>query len=167
MRSAVAFFAALLAASAAGFVPAPKPVPRFRLATLRGHDWATVTRTDGGARCVVTVGAASGNGALSKTIYDKIYADQKKMTVPGFRPGTVPPQLVPRIRYAAARETCTQTVFEALSAEGLQAKDDSAAIAKTLSFDGAAVGDVAAFCKATSWEVGQDLRFSAKVELER
>ena len=72
-------------------------------------------------------GSICKNGKLGKVIYDKILADQKRLysrqPMPGFRKGTIPPQIMPRIKYAAIEQLCSQTCEAALEEEGIQMEE--------------------------------------------
>ena len=112
-------------------------------------------------------GAAAKNGKLGKVIYDKILADQKRMyqlqPMPGFRAGTIPPQVMPRIKFAAVEQLCSQTCDAALEEEGLTMLKGQEELSTTnsLEFVGFDVADVPAYCKASKWKPGNDISFRA------
>ena len=107
------------------------------------------------------------NGKLGKVIYDKILADQKRMytqrPMAGFRAGTIPPQIMPRIKFAAVEQLCSQTCEAALEEEGLTMLKGQEELSTTngLEFPGFDVADVPAFCKASQWKPGNDVSFRA------
>ena len=54
-------------------------------------------------------------GRFSEAIYKQIINDAKRQSFQGFRPGTIPPQLLKTYRAFAFDECCRETVLEAVS----------------------------------------------------
>jgi len=109
------------------------------------------------------------NGKLGKVIYDKIFADQKRLynakPMPGFRAGAIPPQVLPRIKFAAIEQLCSQTCEAALEEEDIVMSPGQAELSTNngLQFPGfqGTDMDVPAFCKASGWKPGNDVSFRA------
>jgi hypothetical protein len=115
---------------------------------------------------VVVDGPASGIGKFGKIVYDKILKDQMKMLktqpVPGFRTGTMPPFLLPRIKMGAVREICRETCLAALEENGISPLPGQEFDTLSVSFpDHAPDGDVPTFCKSSGWKPGDDFSFRA------
>jgi len=112
-------------------------------------------------------GSICKNGKLGKVIYDKILADQKRLytrqPMPGFRKGTIPPQIMPRIQYAAIEQLCSQTCEAALEEEGIKMMEGQTELStsNSLDFPGFDVDDVPGYCKASGWKPGKDVSFRA------
>ena len=112
-------------------------------------------------------GSICQNGKLGKVIYDKILADQKalysRQPMPGFRKGTIPPQIMPRVKYAAIEQLCSQTCEAALEEEGIKMMEGQSELSTNngLEFPGFDVQDVPGFCKASSWKPGANVSFRA------
>ena len=114
-------------------------------------------------------GASCQNGRLGKVIYDKILQDQKMLykqrPMPGFKAGTIPPQIMPRIKFAAVEQLCSQTCEAALEEQGVTMLPGQTELSTTngLEFPGYDIpkGDVPAFVKASKWKPGDDVSFRA------
>lgn len=129
---------------------------------------AVVSKSDNvdvvGAFTVTIDGPASGIGSFGKAIYEKILADQKDLhrtrPVPGFKPGTIPPFIMTRIKMASVREICLETCLAALMENEIQPANDQTDI--VFSFPGHSLdGDVPAFVKSSGWRPGDDFSFVA------
>ena len=64
--------------------------------------------------------------------------------MPGFRKGAIPPQIMPRIKYAAIEQLCSQTCEAALEEEGIQMMEGQTELSTSngLDFPGFDVDDV-------------------------
>jgi hypothetical protein len=115
---------------------------------------------------VVIDGPESGIGKFGKVVYNKILNDQKKILksqpVPGFRAGTMPPFMLPRIKMGAVREICRETCLAALEENGIAPMPDQEFDTLCITFpDHAPDGDVPTFCKSSGWKAGDDFSFRA------
>jgi hypothetical protein len=102
--------------------------------------------------------------------------------MPGFRKGAIPPQIMPRIKYAAIEQLCSQTCEAALEEEGIQMMEGQTELStsNSLEFPGFDVDDVpgtnpqkysiwrseharaltfsdfsSGYCKASNWKPGK------------
>ena len=109
-------------------------------------------------------GPTSKNGKFGKVVYDKILKDQKQLAIrqpiQGFRPGVLPPFMLPRVLYASVSELCKEICKAALDEQGIKPSENQDVI--ELEFPGISNGDIPAFCKATSYKPGDDLTFKAR-----
>ena len=140
------------------------------LGTLGAMRGAVVQESPGRTPNVWTVsidGPSSGIRKLGLVIFNKILNDQKKLLksnpVPGFRVGTMPPYLMPRIKAAALREIVRETCVAAL-------EENNKIPASSQEYDDLEVSypdhpldcDVPAFLKASGWKPGDDFSFVAR-----
>jgi hypothetical protein len=126
---------------------------------------ADVTKTSEGRYKVSIDGPRSGIGSFGKAIYDKILTDQKEMhkthPVPGFKPGTIPPFVMSRIKFAAVREICRETCLAALQENDIQPVGNQDEI--VLMFpEHAEDGDIPTFVKSSGWRPGNEMSFTAE-----
>mmetsp|Transcript_33654 Transcript_33654/g.60593 ORF Transcript_33654/g.60593 Transcript_33654/m.60593 type:complete len:229 (-) Transcript_33654:123-809(-) len=126
-------FGQLLLLAAAVVLPGeafqPAVTPRYAVSALRAEkQWTgeVVTDEDGRIKgCTVTPvsdteftieidGNSADLGSFSNVVYRKITSDAKRQQFQGFRPGTLPPNLIPAYRTFAMDEVAREAVLEAL-----------------------------------------------------
>ncbi len=125
---------------------------------------ATATKTGLNEFEVIVDGDTSKNGKYGQLVYDKILKDQKELfkrqPAPGFRPGTLPAFVLPRIKYASVRELCKELCKAALEESGIQPDEDQEHA--IIRFPGVeTAGDVTTFCQLVGYKPGMDVTFSA------
>ena len=64
-------------------------------------------------------------GKFSEVVYKKLIADAKKQRFQGFRPGTIPPQLLSTYKAFAMDEVCRETTLEAMQQNNIRPFDGS------------------------------------------
>lgn len=64
-------------------------------------------------------------GRFSEAIYKKILSDAKQQRFQGFRPGTVPPHLLPTYRAFSMDECARETVLEAMQQNNIRPFTDA------------------------------------------
>eukprot|EP00288_Rhodomonas_lens_P000109 CAMPEP_0177729812 /NCGR_PEP_ID=MMETSP0484_2-20121128/21640_1 /TAXON_ID=354590 /ORGANISM="Rhodomonas lens, Strain RHODO" /LENGTH=135 /DNA_ID=CAMNT_0019242729 /DNA_START=50 /DNA_END=454 /DNA_ORIENTATION=- len=127
-----------------------------------GMQGAIVTQVGPNLYNVDVEGSICQNGKLGQVIYNKILSDQKReytaRPMPGFRKGTIPPQIMPRIKFAAIEQLCSQTCEAALEEEGITMSEGQTELSTTnsLEFPGFDGLDVPGYCKASAWKPGKD-----------
>ena len=73
-------------------------------------------------------------GKFSEVVYKKLMVDAKKQRFQGFRPGSVPPQLLSTYRAYAMDEVCRETTLEAMQQNNIRPFDGSRAEMEFVSF---------------------------------
>ncbi len=123
----------------------------------------TVTSVIGNEFNVTFDGPINRNGVFGQLVYDKIFKDQKelfkKQPAPGFKPGTIPAFILPRIKYAAVRDLCKELCKAALEGKGIVPDEEQSKI--VFHFPGVQDGDVVEFCRVSKFKPGDDITFSA------
>ena len=64
-------------------------------------------------------------GRFSEAIYKKILSDAKQQRFQGFRPGTIPPHLIPTYRAFSMDECARETVLEAMQQNNIRPFTDA------------------------------------------
>jgi Bacterial trigger factor protein (TF) len=64
-------------------------------------------------------------GKFSEVVYKKLLLDAKKQRFQGFRPGTIPPQLLGTYKAFAMDEVCRETTLEAMQQNNIRPFDGS------------------------------------------
>lgn len=73
-------------------------------------------------------------GKFSEVVYKKLTADAKKQRFQGFRPGTIPPQLLGTYKAFAMDEVCRETTLEAMQQNNIRPFDGSREEMEFISF---------------------------------
>jgi hypothetical protein len=64
-------------------------------------------------------------GKFGEAVYKKIMNDAKRQRFQGFRPGTVPPHLLPTYKAFAMDEVCRETLLEAMQQNNIRPFESS------------------------------------------
>ena len=109
------------------------------LALRAGEEWAGEVVKDGRIKgCTITPvseteftiqidGIEADLGNFGAVVYRKITADAKKQRFQGFRPGTIPPHLVPAYKTFAMDEVAREAVLEAMQQNNIRPFDSARA----------------------------------------
>ena len=132
------FSVILLAATADAFQSARRPLSKTRslstITTLGAEEWTgeVVNNEDGRIRgCTVTPvsdteftiqidGNEADLGNFGVAVYKKITSDARRQNFQGFRPGTIPPHLLPTYRAFAMDEVAREATLEAMQQNNIR-----------------------------------------------